>query len=170
MERREATRVARLETKEAGAGESQGEAVDAEGKPKKKRSGKVRLPCLHNSGLTAFQKREPRRRLPEEGDEADDANGEVSEGVEKAKRPPRTRKPREARIDGPEGEEGERKPRETRDRKPRLELTGEQSKVSLDSGYWLTSEYRVRRQSSFQRGRRRARSDLHQSIYPCQVR
>ena len=50
-------------------------------------------------------------------------------------RKPKTRKPREARIDGEaEGETApaaEKKPKEKKERKPRLELTGEPSPVSL---------------------------------------
>lgn len=133
--KREATRIAR---KEAGETDSAALAVDGEAKPKKKRSSKV---CgIEDTGnlLTKVQKREPRRRLPEEGEEAAEgaegveANGAVSEDPEKRKRKPRARKPREpaeSRIDGGDGEEVERKPRERRERKPRLESTGEQSEV-----------------------------------------
>lgn len=80
-----------------------------------------------------LQKREPRRRLPEEGDEAAEgaeADGAVSGDPDKPKRQSRTRQPREARIDTADGEEVDGKPRERKTRQPRLELTGEQSQVS----------------------------------------
>lgn len=116
VEKREATRAARAANQEA-AGQTEGEVVNGEAEPKKKRSPKTR---------------EPRRRLPEEGEETVEATGEVSEDAEKPKRPPRTRKPREARIDGADGEqERERKPRERKERKPRLELTGEESESTI---------------------------------------
>lgn len=69
---------------------------------------------------------QPRRRTADEGDEEATGDATLVEGEAKPKSTRKARKPQEGRIDEAEGEE--KKPRE---RKPRLQLTGEQSEVSF---------------------------------------
>jgi hypothetical protein len=94
-----------------------------------------------------------RRRQPAEGE--DEAEGQAEgEAAAKPKRKPRNRKPKtqEARIDGGEesgaaAEGGEAKPAKAKKakkpRQPKLELTGEQSKVCSLLNYLLDQADRL---------------------------
>ena len=99
-------------------------------------------------GSKADEQRPGRRRVAEEGEEEGTTAVETDEGTEGkalSKRKPRARKPREARIDE-EGFNGDApaKTRAPKERKPRLELTGEQSKVGhlLEKHHGVSAEPR----------------------------